>query len=463
MAACLVWLMLLVASSTSAQKIQLPPHEKFVMKNGLTVLLLEKRGVPMVNVAGIVKAGAVADPAGQEGLASVTAGLLRKGTKTRNAQQFASDIDFIGGSFEADASADYSTISAEFLTKDLAQGLQLVSDAVVHPTFPQEEVDKVLSQAVDGVKAAKDSAGQVVFEYYVDYLYDGKQYGRPSSGDEVSLRKIKRDAVVKFYETYYTPENTILAIAGDFDAAQMKQKLEEAFGGWQAMAAPPVKVDAMGAVKSKRLLLVDKPDLTQTFFAFGNVGISATDPDRVAIRLINSTFGEQFTSMLNEALRVDSGLTYGAVSFFEPRKLLGPFVVYSYTKNETTTQAIDMALDVLKKLHSDGLTAQQLAAARSYVKGQFPPTIETSAQLARLIASHEFYGLDDSEVNDLEARLDAVTPEIAKKVIAKHYPQDDLVFVLIGKAAEIGPAVKKYAPKEDTREITAPGFWPGSK
>jgi predicted Zn-dependent peptidase len=122
-----------------------------------------------------------------------------------------------------------------------------------------------------------------------------------------------------------------------------------------------------------------------------------------------------------------------------------------------------MALDVLKKLHSDGLTAQQLAAARSYIKGQFPPTIETSAQLARLIASHEFYGLDDSEVNDLEARLDAVTPEIAKKVIAKHFPQDDLVFVLIGKAAEIGPAVKKYAQKEDTREIVAPGYWPGPK
>ncbi|HEY1482107.1 MAG TPA: hypothetical protein VGF19_05220, partial [Candidatus Acidoferrum sp.] len=106
---------------------------------------------------------------------------------------------------------------------------------------------------------------------------------------------------------------------------------------------------------------------------------------------------------------------------------------------------------------------EQLASAKSFIKGQFPPTIETSAQLARVIASHEFYGLDDSEVNDLEARVDAVTPEIAKRVIAKHFPQDDLVFVLIGKASEIGPAVKKYAAKEDTRPITAPGYWPGSK
>jgi zinc protease len=449
--------------ATTAQKLQIPPHEKVVLKNGLTVLLLEKRGVPMIDIAGIVKAGALADSVGQEGLASTTAGLLRKGTKTRTAQQFASDIDFIGGNFDAEAGADYSSISAEFLRKDTVKGLELVADALLHPTFPQAEVDKMLAQSIDGVKAAKDSAGQVVFEYYTGYLYDGQEYGRPAGGDEASLARIKRDAIVKFYDSYYTPGNLILAVAGDFDAADMKTKLEQAFGGWAGKTAPAIKVSTVAAVKGKKLLLIDKSDLPQTFFAIGNVGIAETDPDRLAIRVVNTAFGSRFTSMLNEALRVESGLTYGATSFFDPHKEPGPFVIFSYTKNETTTQAIDMALDVLKKLHADGVTAEQLASAKSFIKGQFPPTIETSAQLARVIASHEFYGLDDSEVNDLEARLDAVTPEIARKVIAKYFPQDDLVFVLIGKAAEIGPAVKKYAAKEDTRSITAPGYWPGSK
>ena len=452
-----------MGSVATAQKLQIPPHEKIVLKNGLTVLLLEKRGVPMIDIAGIVKAGALADPVGQEGLASATAGLLRKGTKTRTAQQFAADIDFIGSSFDADAGADYSSISAEFLKKDTAKGLELVADALLHPTFPQAEVDKLLAQSIDGVKAAKDSAGQVVFEYYTGYLYDGKEYGRPAGGDEASLARIKRDAIVKFYDSYYTPGNLILAVAGDFDSADMKTKLEQTFGGWTAKTSPAIKANAMVAVKGKKLLLIDKSDLPQTFFAIGNVGIAETDPDRVAIRVVNTVFGSRFTSMLNEALRVESGLTYGATSFFDPHKEPGPFVIFSYTKNETTTQAIDMALDVLKKLHADGVTAEQLASAKSFVKGQFPPTIETSAQLARVIASHEFYGLDDSEVNDLEARVDAVTPEIARKVIAKHFPENDLVFVLIGKASEIGPAVKKYAAKEDTRSITAPGYWPGSK
>jgi zinc protease len=438
------------APAVRAQKLQMPPHEKVVLKNGLTVLLLEKHSVPMVSVAGIVEAGGLYDPAGMEGLASTTAGLLRKGTKTRTAQQFAGDIDFIGGTFEADAGADYSSFAAEFLSKDTAKGLELVSDALLHPTFPQAELDK-------------DSARDVIFEYYQGYLYDGKGYGRPTGGDENSLKKIQRDAIVKFYDSYYTPGNTILAVAGDFNPAEMKKKIEEIFGAWSAKAAPAVKEEATGPMKGKKLLLVNKADATQTYFVIGNVGISATDPDRVAIEVVNTVFGSRFTSMLNEALRVESGLTYGATSFFSLQKEPGPFAMYSFTRNETTGKAIDLALEVLKKLHTNGITAEQLTSARSYLKGQFPPTIETSGQLARLIVKYEFLGLDDSEVNQFEQRLDRVTPEMAKQAIAKHFPLENLTFVLVGKSSEIAPMVKKFAEKQDEKEISAPGFWSGAK
>jgi zinc protease len=454
---------LILGPAARGQKLQIPPHEKVLLKNGMTVLLLEKRGVPIVNVAGIVKVGSLADPAGQEGLAATTAGLLRKGSNARSAQQFAADIDYIGGSFDAEAGSDYTSLSAEFLAKDTAKGLELVSDALMRPAFPPGEVEKLLAQSVDGVKAAKDSARSVIFDYYEGYLYGGKEYGRPTGGDEVSLKKIQREAIAKFYETYYTPGNTVLAVAGDFQAAEMKKKIEEAFGGWAAKASPTVKSEAMPEVKERKLLLVNKSDATQTYFVIGNMGIKANDPDRVAIHVVNTVFGARFTSMLNEALRVESGLTYGAMSFFSPEKEPGPFAIYSFTKNETTAQAIDMTLDILKKLHKDGLTAKQLASAKSYIRGQFPPTIETSGELARLIASHEFYGLDDSEVNDLESRMDAVTPEVAKKIIEKHFPLDNLVFVLVGKSEAIAPTVKKYAEKQDSREIMAPGFWPGAK
>jgi zinc protease len=456
----LVVLILIFPAALSAQSIHIPPHEKVVFKNGLTVLLLEKHGVPIVNFAALVKTGAAADPQGEEGLASITAQLLRKGTQKRTAQQFAADADFTGGSVEADAGADFSTVAGEFLNKDLARGLDLFSDALLHPVFPQAEVDKLLAQSLDGVRAAKDEARSVLGTYYDAYLFNGNGYGRTSDGDEISLTKIHRDAIVKFYETYYAPCNIILAVAGDFQTADTKKKLEEVFGQWPSKPVTPVKIPVLPPVKGKKLLLVDKPDATQTYFAIGNVATAAGDPDRVAIRLVNTVFGGRFTSLLNEALRVESGLTYGAISAFDPRKAPGPFGIYSYTKNESTVQAIDMALQVLQKLHKQGITADELASAKSYIKGQFPPSLETSKQLAQIIVVNEFYGLDDREINDLEARIDAVTPAIAQQVIQKHFPSDNLVFTLIGKRSDIAAAVQKYAEKQDTRVISEPGFWP---
>lgn len=449
--------------TSAAQTLKLPPHEKIVLKNGLTLLLMEKHGVPIVSLAAIVKAGSVADPAGEEGLASVTVGLLRKGTSTRNAQKFAEDLDFIGATFNADSGVDYTSISEEFLAKDLDKGLDLFSDALLHPAFVQTEVDKLLAQDIDGVKAAKDEAQSVALIYYYGYLFGKHPYGRPEGGDDVSLARIKRAGVAKFYETNYTPGNTILAVAGDFNAAQMRAKIEQALGGWPAKASSSAALPVPSPVKGKKLLLIDKPDSTQTFFVLGNIGTAENDPDRVAIRVVNTIFGGRFTSELNEALRVESGLTYGANSFFDSKKQPGAFAIYSYTKNETTTQAIDLALQVLAKLHKDGVTPEQLASAKTYIKGQFPPSIETSAQLARRIATNEFYGLGDDEINQLEARIDAVTPAMAKQVVEKHYPQDNLAFMLIGKASEIGPAVRKYATQHDSRKISDPGFWPGGK
>ncbi|HYA97974.1 MAG TPA: pitrilysin family protein [Methylomirabilota bacterium] len=454
---------LLGASASFSQSIHLPPHEKVVLKNGLTVLLMEKHGVPIVSLSAIVKTGAAADPAGQEGLASTTAGLLRKGTQKRNAQQFAADLDFIGGSFGAEAGADFTTVSGEFLLKDLARGLDLFSDALFHPTFPQEEVDKLLAQSIDGIKGAKDDPGSVLPIYYRGYLFGAHPYGRSADGDENSLKKIQRAGIAKFYETYYAPGNTILAVAGDFSAAEMRKKIEETFGAWPAKSVPAAAIPALSPVRGKRLLLVNKPDATQTYFSIGNVGTAANEPDRVAIRVVNTVFGGRFTSLLNEALRVESGLTYGASSGFDSRKVPGPFAIGSFTKNETTVQAIDLALQVLQKLHKDGLTEDQLKSAKSYIKGQFPPRVETSAQLAAVIARNEFYGLDDSEINQLEARIDAVTPAVARQVIEKHFPLDNLVFVLIGKAADIKAVVQKYASQTDTREISEPGFWPPAK
>lgn len=438
--------------------LKLPPYKKVKLKNGMTLLLLEQHEVPIVSFDFIVKVGAIADPAGKEGLATMTAGLLRKGTKTRTGDQISAELDFVGGTLHADATHDFMTGTAEFVRKDTARGLDLLSDVLLNPTFPQDEVAKLRRQSIDAIKAAKDEAFGVVGVYYNSFLFGSHPYARPADGDEKSLATINRADVEKFYQTYYTPSNTILAVAGDFDAAELERALGEKFGAWPDRESPAAPLADPTPASGRRLLLVDKPDSTQTFYQVGNVGVPRTHPDRVPLEVVNTLFGGRFTSMLNNELRVKSGLTYGAYSDFEERKNRGPFFISTFTANENTEKAIDLTLDILKRLHEKGITDEELKSAKSYLKGQFPPSVETSEQLASLIARLEFYGLDGAEVNSYYAKIDAMTLTDARRVIKEHYPLDNLVFVLIGKASEIEPVVKKYAPGLKKKSITDAGF-----
>ena len=186
----------------------------------------------------------------------------------------------------------------------------------------------------------------------------------------------------------------------------------------------------------------------------GSVGFSLSDRCDLRVSHISDSLIIQIPAM---------AMTTGMAPIKNPclqeltKKLINP------AEKIPTGKAMDMALEVLKKLHMNGLTAEQLSSAKSYLKGQFPPMIETSGQLARLIVRYEFLGLDDNEVNQFEQRIDGVTPELAKQVIAKHFPSENLAFVLVGKSSEIAPMVKKYAEKQDAKEIAAPGFWAGPK
>lgn len=438
--------------------LKLPPYKKVKLKNGMTLLLMEQREIPLISFSFIIKTGSTADPAGREGAASLVAELLRKGTKTRSADQLSAELDFIGGQLGVGATLDYTSGRAEFLKKDLSKGLDLLADAMLNPTFPQDEVTKLLKQRLDGVRAAKDQAQGVIGSYFNAYLFGNHPYGRPAGGDEKSLAAITREDVARFYEASYTPSNTILAAAGDFNAAEMERILTGKFGGWTAKNAPSVNPPEPAPAQGKRLLLIDKPDATQTFYQIGALGIARANPDRVYIQVVNTLFGGRFTSMLNDALRVSSGLTYGARSSFSENRARGPFVISTFTRNATTEKAIDMTLDILKRLHEQGISEADLKSAKAYIKGQFPPQIETTDQLAAQIAQLEFYGLGEGEINNLNARIDAMTIDDARRVIKQYFPLDNLVFVLIGKASEIESVAKKYAPKMDTKSINQPGF-----
>jgi zinc protease len=249
-------------------------------------------------------------------------------------------------------------------------------------------------------------------------------------------------------------------VAGDFDLALMSTRLREAFGDWRPAADPLPEVTATEPNTGRRLLLIDKPGATQTYFWLGNVGVARDYEHRAALDIANTLFGGRFTSMLNTELRVNSGLTYGAVSRLYRAAKPGSIAIMSYTPTETTVEAIDMALGVLDRLHRDGVDKEMVASARNFILGQFPTALETAAQLGNQLAALEAFGLDVAYINDYGEALMSTDTDLVAAVIDSVYPTpDNLVFVLLGDAELIRERVGKYGPLTEM-PITAPQFRP---
>jgi predicted Zn-dependent peptidase len=442
----------------SAQSVKLPPYKKTVLKNGMTVLIMEQHKVPLVDLRLALRTGSTSDPIGKEGVAGMTAGLLRKGTKKYDALQISEALDSVGASFGAGAGVDSTMCSSQFMAKDISRGLDLFAELLMRPTFPEDEFQKLKAQSLDAMRASRDSASGVIVRYFASFFYGAHPYGRGS--DEVSLSSMAHSDVLGCYKSHYAPSNAILVAVGDFKTSEMEKMISDRFGAWSSKEKPrPVALPKPSKVIGKKVLLVDKPDATQTYFIIGNVGVDSGNPDRVAIQVVNTLFGGRFTSMINTALRINSGLTYGANAAFTENKGGGTFVIVSFTANATTERAIDLALDTLKDLHENGITEEGLNSAKAYIKGSFPPqTFETSSQLASLLASQQINGRPDSEVNDFVSKVNAVTLADAKRIISTYYPLNDLCFVLVGKASEIRPIAEKYSKEVTEKSIVGPGF-----
>jgi zinc protease len=450
--------LLIAAAGLAAAQVHLPQYTHESLPNGAVLDVMVHKGVPLVTVQVLVKGGAESEPPQMAGLASVTAELLRRGAGARTADRFSEDLDFIGASFGARVNAQATVISTDFMAKDADRALELLADAVLRPAFPEDEVQKTLTQRIDSSRSMKDSPGAAAAQYFDVFFYGpGHPYGRVA--DELSLKRIARADILAYHKRMYSGRNLIVVAVGDFDTAEMRAKLAKAFGQAPAGTAYEWIKDAPPKGSGARLLLVDKPDATQTYFNIGNPGITRTSRDRVAVSLVNTLFGGRFTSMLNDALRVNAGLTYGASSRVDENRLTGAITMSSYTRTDATVRAIDIALEQLKTLREKGLSAEQLASVKAYVKGNYPTRrLETSSQLAGVLGEMELFGLDRSDTDELFARIDAVTLEQANSAVKSYFGSGDLVFTLVGNAAKIRDGVRKYAPKVIEMPITTPGF-----
>jgi predicted Zn-dependent peptidase len=441
--------------------VKLPRATVLELKNGAKLLLVEKHEVPLVAFSAKVRGGALGDPEGKEGVAALTAELLQKGAGKRDAGQFAEAVDSVGGVLSVSPGRESLDIVGQFMSRDTALMVELLSDMLMRPRFDAAELDKMRERMVSEIAAAKDGDLRgVIGTYFQAFHFGPHPYARPAGGSEASLATLTREDVLAYARTHLGGDRLILSVVGDFDAKKLAKQLEAALGGWNRAAALAPVAPPTQPVKGRRVLLVDKPDATQTYFWAGNTGISRTDSERVEVGLANTVLGGRFTSLLNTALRVKSGLTYGAGSLVLSNTQPGPFAISSYTKTESTGQALDLALEVLARYREQGLDDATLASAREYVLGQFPPTLETGQQIASKLSELAFYGLDASDVDGFAARVSAADKARIQAAIQRVMPaQEDLTVVLIGKASAIRDVARKYGPVTEM-SITDPHFAP---
>ena len=444
---------------TAQQKFQLPKYTTFRLANGLTVNLMEQKEVPLISVALSLPAASIHDGQ-QAGLSELTAASLVSGSKNFTKDQIQDKLDFVGATFNAYSSQEFTRVFAKFSTKTQDVVFDLLKDVVINPTFDEKEFEKLKTRKKASLEIAKQSPFSVINYYWNAMMYANHVYSNPSPGLISTVNALSADDAKKFHEKYYRPNGSVLAIVGDFNTAEMKSKITSLFGEWKKAgstitnpASEPIKMP-----ETANVLLVNKGDARETTFYIGAKGIAKNNADRVAIEVVNTAFGDRFTSWLNDELRVNSGLTYGAMSRFDANKYAGTFKILSFTATKTTFQTIDKALEVMDRLQK-GIDDTTLQSARNYVVGLFPTDFETSGQLASLLNDMFIYGYDAAYINDFEKNVSQVTPAKAKEIIAKYFAKDKLQFLLIGKADEIREGAKKYGTvvekeiKEDSYEV----------
>jgi predicted Zn-dependent peptidase len=451
----------LITSSAWSADVTLPDYERVELDNGTVLLLSEKHDVPLVGMRAVVRGGSAADPVGRAGLADLLATVIQKGAGERTAAEFAEAAAGVGGAISASADIEAVSVSAEFLSRDVELMIELVADMLMRPTLSKEEFEKERDRSIALIQAAKGSDPSRLMPAYANaFIFGNHAYGNPSGGSEATLAELSHEDVQQYYEDFFGGDRLIISVVGDFDLNAMKAELTSVFGGWAAAAEKSPVLAPPALIAAPRVLLVDKPGTTQTYFWIGNIGVAVDYPRRAELDLANTVFGGRFTSMLMTALRVESGLTYGARSNVTRFAETGTVTIRSFTETSTTIEAIDLAINVLDRLHIKGLNDELITSARNYIMGQFPPTLETASSLARMLAFLEQHGQNRSYIDEYGAALSAATPVTISNTIAEVYPTaDDLVFVLIGDAGVIREDVAKYGPVTEI-SIVEPRFRP---
>ena len=416
------------------------------LENGLRVIVAERPGLPLLAAELVIRSGAEVDRPNLAGTASLTGSLLTKGTETMSAPEIASAIESLGGSIDSGAGWDFSVASLVVMSNKADAALKILADVVRHPVFKQEELDRLKSQLLDGLRVAMQQPGSVARFAAARVVFGAGAYGHAASGTIETVQAIKRPDIVQLYQKYYLPRNAAFILAGDVTLEQGKAFAEKYFGDWKNAATPPNESFRSGAADWKpESVVINLPEAGQAAVMVARPSIKRASSDYYAALVANAALGNGFASRLNREIRIKRGLSYGAGSSLDPRREEGPFSASAQTKNESAAEVAGLMEAELKSLVSDPVKDEELKSRQAVLTGRYARALETNQGFASKMSDLAVYNLPLDTLDQYIPSIDAVTSDAVTNFAQKYLAQP-MSLVIAGKASAFLDALKKTSP-----------------
>ena len=418
-----------------------PDYVTKVLPNGLKVFVIEDDRKPTITLRLAIKAGDALD-GDKPGIAGFVAGLLNRGTATRDALTFAKTVDSLGATLEAGAGADAISVSTSGLTKITDPLLDLLADAIIHPVFAQEEFAKAQKRAYSSLTAQKKEPRALVGKLMNATLFGDHPYGKFTTPE--SVKSITRDDLAAFHKAWFAPNNASLAIVGDVKAADILPKIEKALGAWGRKDIPMIKKAGVTPITGLTIHLLDLPGSVQS-----NVIVCRGAPSRKEatdlpeVNVMNSILGGGFSGRLFQNLREKNGYTYGSSSAFGYNKEAGYFQATAETRNDVTGAAITEILGEITRLMSEPVAEPELELQRQYNIGNYLLSLESAGRVASRVQDIELYDLPPDFYKTYAKRMGAVTPAKVKELAEKYLSAKDTAIIVVGDAKQVRASLEK--------------------
>jgi zinc protease len=438
------------------REFQFPRPERVVLDNGLVVLLLEDHELPLIETTALVRAGTRLDPANEIGLGDLAGKVLRTGGTTRLPGDALDDyLEDRAASLEVGVGEELATVYLSALTADYPDLLQVFADVLRRPAFDARKLDVAKNQAIASVSRQNDDPEGVLFREFQKLVY-GPDSPYAWTRSYATLGNINRDDLVAWHRRNFSPDRTVIGVAGDFNRDEVLRQLREAFGDWPKGAQTADKGVPFRQQPTPGLFQVEKDDSAQSFLILGHLGVRRDDPDYYALEVLNQLLSGSFASRLVSSVRTQKGLAYsvsGAVGSDWDHPGLAYF--FASTKKETTGAGLDALLEELDRLRTSPPTGEEVEKARNALLNSY---VFKADSMARILGQHllfETYGYPADWLSRYRSGIEAVTAEQVRQAALRHLRRQDLSILVVGPTSGLDKPLDSYG-KVTRLDITIP-------